>query len=478
MVALSSYCRVIKAINDSGSLFFYWALMLFGILYLLAMIVLLFYMNYFLKHRKHYVETVVRLLRIMILLLNWVFYQPFFESFISILNCHNGVHYLDPSLQCFQGVHIFYFVVCIIFLVLLFSSNIVIAMLYNETQPVQEDSLSRQESSFEVALVIYRSLVCTFAFFCESQICNWILIAVYILASAMICYQFYKTIPYYNSFVSVFCGSLMFNYFWIALNALLMELLTVKGHLIIILVGIPIISVLVRNLRDMRTENLMNTNIDKLKIDIDALIYVHNMTDFAKGVHKQDQSQRMTMIGIVNLHIIECQSIDCPCKDEYELFDVASNSFSDRNRVSPHQDEVFLDHFTKRLYEDALNKFINSPSIHIAFAFYLFKVMKNIHASLSELNIAIKKKPSLQQQFTIFRYRNIIEDFLQQDHLEHKNVFPQLTNVIEFERLFGEMQKSIEKVCNLQIEFWTHLTTVVPDLNILNELGKKTYSAS
>ena len=137
-----------------------------------------------------------------------------------------------------------------------------------------------------------------------------------------------------------------------------------------------------------------------------------------------------------------------------------------------------MNHFVKKLYEDALNKFINSPSIHIAFAFYLFKVMKNIHASLVELNIAIKKKPSLQQQFTIFRYRNIIEEYIIQDHQEHKHVYPELTNVIEFERLFGEMQKSIEKVCNLQVEFWTHLTTVVPDLNILNELGKKIYDAA
>ena len=77
---------------------------------------------------------------------------------------------------------------------------------------------------------------------------------------------------------------------------------------------------------------------------------------------------------------------------------------------------MFLNHFIKKLYEDALNKFINSPSIHLAFAFYLFKVMKNIHASLVELNVAIKKKPSLQQQFTIFRYKNIIEEYIKQDH--------------------------------------------------------------
>ena len=40
------------------------------------------------------------------------------------------------------------------------------------------------------------------------------------------------------------------------------------------------------------------------------------------------------------------------------------------------------------------------------------------------------------------------------------------------------MQKTIEKVCNFQVEFWTHLTTVVPDLNILNELGNKIFNAS
>ena len=126
-----------------------------------------------------------------------------------------------------------------------------------------------------------------------------------------------------------------------------------------------------------------------------------------------------------------------------------SNTFPQRNKQAPHLDDVFLNHLIKRMYEDALNKFVNSPSIHIAFAFYLFKNMKNIHASLVELNNAIKKKPSMQQQFTIFWYRNIIEDFIKQDHREHKYIYPELTNVIEFERLFGEMQRAIERVCNL-----------------------------
>jgi len=101
VVEVCNYCRLIKAISQSQSLFFYWVLMLFGIIYILTMSALLFYMNYFLKNRKHYVETVVKILRIMILLLYWVFYQPFFESFISIFHCIDGYHYLATDLACF-----------------------------------------------------------------------------------------------------------------------------------------------------------------------------------------------------------------------------------------------------------------------------------------------------------------------------------------------------------------------------------------
>jgi hypothetical protein len=42
--------------------------------------------------------------------------------------------------------------------------------------------------------------------------------------------------------------------------------------------------------------------------------------------------------------------------------------------------------------------------------------------------------------------------------------------------LFLELQKQMEKVCNTQGEFWTHLTTVMPDMNVLNDYGKKIYS--
>jgi hypothetical protein len=152
------------------------------------MVGLVLFMNFFLNNRKYYTENVVIILRYMVLLLYWVFYMPLFEAFISIIRCNDGHHYLDTSITCFQGLHIFYIVLCLIFLLILVSLSVIIALFYNENQPVQEDCLSRLETSLEVALIVYRTLVGTFTVFCESELCSWILIALFIVSSGMLCY--------------------------------------------------------------------------------------------------------------------------------------------------------------------------------------------------------------------------------------------------------------------------------------------------
>jgi hypothetical protein len=99
IIELCNYCRIIKAITEGGSIFFYWALMIFAVLYQLTIISLIIYMHFSSrKGEKKYMDSAVSFLRYQILLLYWVFYLPFFESFISIFNCDGGYHYVDKSL--------------------------------------------------------------------------------------------------------------------------------------------------------------------------------------------------------------------------------------------------------------------------------------------------------------------------------------------------------------------------------------------
>lgn len=51
-----------------------------------------------------------------------------------------------------------------------------------------------------------------------------------------------------------------------------MQLASVNGHIVIIIMGIPLIVFLVKNLKERRLENLVNSTIDDIKSDSDALI--------------------------------------------------------------------------------------------------------------------------------------------------------------------------------------------------------------
>jgi hypothetical protein len=112
----------------------------------------------------------------------------------------------------------------------------------------------------------------------------------------------------------------------------------------------------------------------------------------------------------------------CVCKNLTELYDIQSDKFLDES-IDPHKNQTFISHFNKQVFSDSLNKFINSPSLHISFAFFQFDVMKNIHAAVHELKIAQKKRPSIQQQFTIFRYQKIIEASIKKESRKYALIY-------------------------------------------------------
>lgn len=107
--------------------------------------------------------------------------------------------------------------------------------------------------------------------------------------------------------------------------------------------------------------------------------------------------KEMEVKGFVYLHISECSNDNCLCKmgPDVELYDLNKEEFIEVSFNDLHKSSTFVNYFILQMFQDALNKFINSPSLHIAFAFYYYEVMKNIHAAYHELKIASKKRPTI-----------------------------------------------------------------------------------
>lgn len=65
------------------------------------------------------------------------------------------------DLECYSTYHSILLLLTVTGLVELILLNVVIALLYNETQPVKEDALSRLDSNFEILMLLYRILIGT-----------------------------------------------------------------------------------------------------------------------------------------------------------------------------------------------------------------------------------------------------------------------------------------------------------------------------
>lgn len=109
-----------------------------------------------------------------------------------------------------------------------------------------------------------------------------------------------------------------------------MMILNIYGHVIIISIGIPIITGLVISIREIRKQCILLLNIDKMKADYEALIQIVTFQQMIQDA-KVSQDEDITLIGIVNLHVLECQNQECPCKNEAILYDITTSKFTQRN---------------------------------------------------------------------------------------------------------------------------------------------------
>eukprot|EP00826_Nyctotherus_ovalis_P038584 TRINITY_DN3624_c0_g1_i1.p1 TRINITY_DN3624_c0_g1~~TRINITY_DN3624_c0_g1_i1.p1 ORF type:complete len:338 (-),score=66.20 TRINITY_DN3624_c0_g1_i1:290-1303(-) len=287
-------------------------------------------------------------------------------------------------------------------------------------------------------------------------------------------YCYFAYVPYFNVFVSVFMGSMIGIYLWFTVNAFLMMFINVEGHMIIVSIGVPIICGVIYNLRALRIRRLLMATTDRLASETETLLQISQLQQMISDRSFKDKS--MILTGLVNIHTLECQNPDCPFKNEADLFDIPSNTFIKLN--SKNHYSVLLRHLIKEKFELLTDLFSNSPSSRIYFGIYLLDEMKNVHAALIEFGTATKRKITLQQQLAVYRKKDEIEESLKGVVMKGMGEYRYLTDVLRFEELFGDCKGAIEKVVNLQGEFWAQVGNQTPDLNVMHGLRKKIFEVN
>jgi len=231
----------------------------------------------------------------------------------------------------------------------------------------------------------------------------------------------------------------------------------------IVFIGfIPISLLLGYSVQSYRGSFNLSITLDKISNENIALFYINSLQsaiDFSQSTKTVD----LKIYGLIQNHIHLCNNQECFCK----------------NPEISKGDLTFLCGFMKTIYEELLAKFNNSPLLHMHFAIYVFSEIHNTHSALVELGTASNLKPSFGQQFQIFCCMEIIKNEISKiGIINNQQNFMQLTSVIEYEELEQKCINMIQRTTQLQIDFWRHLASQAPDLNILNKLGEKIFACN
>lgn len=95
--------------------------------------------------------------------------------------------------------------------------------------------------------------------------------------------------------------------------------------------------------------------------------------------------------------------------------------------------------------------------------------MGNKREAMKELNECMRLKPSLDEQFIIFRYKKLIGDSLMESGKESGGF--EYVSAVNFESNYRKCKSNIEKTALLHYELWNHLLEDSPDLGRLSDIG-------
>ena len=130
--------------------------------------------------------------------------------------------------------------------------------------------------------------------------------------------------------------------------------------------------------------------------------------------------------------------------------------------------------FLNSLISDAIAKFPKNCHLRLQHAYFQQDRVRNNFKALFELMKSEEIRPDIQQEFSVFRYKNIIEKEMMEIDIRHANSRGIDVNmIVHFQEKFVVFQKEIGKSVKMQLNFWQELEQSTPNVQQLLLLGSK-----
>ncbi len=433
--------------------FFVVLFIIFGILY----ISILYYKN---NLRKVWL---INILREMNSFLIGPLFIPILSILLSILNCENGINYFNKKITCRNNLATYFHFFCSIISSLLFIlESLLVETIYFETQFTNNNPKAKYNSELDILFFLSKILIIIlFTFIKKSK--DWILIVALFIISLFNLLIFLSMNPYYNKIIEKAYGILFSTFFWantVLLWGKIYEKRDFNGCIILFVIGIPIIIFLVVTKDIFFTGNvLFSTN--KLTNGNQAIKVIRELL-YLIDTKESKRSSKLILTSYINQAEEKCINNDCPIKKYL-------NTLKNSNIDAP----VFLLQHCENIFQNYISKFPLEIKLRIFYSNFLIERLNKKKQASNELKNAENYQMSFEEEFILFRYKKILEEYIPKEG-EEEGDLDAISN-LEYSNYYKSFRNSIIKVSSLYIDFWTlllnHNEDINEDLTQLNDYG-------
>ncbi|CAD8213537.1 unnamed protein product [Paramecium octaurelia] len=420
------------------------------------------------------ISLIVQMLRALIKLFLSILYMPIMDLFFSIFACAedktgNLMHQLFSDITCWEGTHIVHGIVSIFGIIFFYLFCITFALLYYEPRFLPMNPQSKKNGRYLAIFLTYELIMIICYTFMTQKQYDYLFIFMIAIGSFLVFWKMHVENPHNNKYIAKAWSILSAVNMWgviLLCFAKFLEGQLFFGTIYAWLFGLPFMTAAVLKADKLNYELLL-TNLNKVSDPQEVL----NLTDYLIKLHKaQDPDSQLMIDGFLEIHRATCAKEDCYLKQKRSQNQRIQKSFFKDQIVSERDIDLLM--VLGQIYFNQIKKFPNDISLRIRYSIFLFDLMKQRQQAVNELLQAEQQCPSLDQEFIIYRYKQLIEfemNLAQNENISNLDVATEL-NFQNNMRLFQNM---IERTTLMHMDFWAQLQEDQPDLGKMNDIGSK-----
>jgi len=405
-----------------------------------------------------------KILSIYFLLLTTILPLPCYQGFITAFICFDD-DTRHGNLDCYKGTYWIYPIISCFGIIILTLTSFFATLLYINFNPWSQAPYAAPQNRLNLIKLAFKILIPLFATLDYENEYTKAFLIVYTIIWLLILGLRYKQTPYFRRSIFTFTLILEIFIFWTTIVVLFQTMSddtnTSNTGFIFWLIIAPFTSYSYISMVRRRPKVYRKLKMKNLTKDSEIEMYILNCINLIEG--RESQFKRITLEGLLRYHVKTCnkKSQECFCMD------LVSSYNNDED--APERVWYF---WIKSLLLEALERFPKSVKLHLLYAYVQKEKLDNKFKGLFELMIALDAKPSIEEEYAIFRYKNIIEDEIienDQKHIELKGIDVNL--IVDFENKFVDFQTAIEAAVESHLDFWRELLENNPEIQKLQTLG-------